>query len=172
VAINAAILFFITRYGKQDELSGSETQQAASKKQSIDGGRGGGPGRISCLREAPSRRTSWAITQNQGVFGTATTHSVAFEGITIDRIQECTVDVEKDFEKDDSESEGPQTPTIPANVSRSFGSISIAERQAIAPFSDSLETSSSASNSESTSSGFGHQSSSSPSSRRGSSLDP
>lgn len=143
VAINAAILFFITRYGKQDELSGDDTVMQASKRMSTDcsGGRSQGARRVSCEREIPSRRISWAMSQHAAL-ATATTHSLAFEGITINRIQECTVDVEKEFEKDETESSTSSTPPpliSPPNVTRSFGSITPAERQAIAPFSNSIE---------------------------------
>lgn len=82
---------------------------------------------------------------SQGGFGTASTmtHMVAFEGITINRIEECTVDVEKAFSsasEDDLASEKSSRPAIPVAVSRSFGSISAIERHAIAPFSDSICT--------------------------------
>lgn len=112
---------------------------AASKRtgEALSSGRAAGI--TSCDRDLASRRVSWAISNQHAALGTATTHSLAFEGIVISRIQECSVDVEKDFEKDESGSEASSsTPTIPTQVTRSFGSISAAERQAIAPFSHSM----------------------------------
>lgn len=167
VAINAAILFFVTRYGKQDELSEDTLQPSNRMSSNGASGRRGEAGRKSCDREGPSRRVSWALSQQ--ALETGTTHTIAFEGILIDRIEESTVDVEKTSsqEKDDSDSEGPTTPALPTHVSRSFGSITSAERQAIAPFADSLSTRPPPSNSETSAT-----SSSYLSSRRGSSFEP
>lgn len=135
VAANACILYFITRHASAEQLS-------------ISGS----------LRPDPLRRTSLsvvprpsqvfgAIAQNDVLAGpsretlymTGAPHakSVMFEGIHIQRTEDCVVDVEKTYADTDSDmSASPPAAAVPKEMTRSFGSMSLEERRAVAPFGE------------------------------------